>query len=269
MSGWETNSTSGTAPSKRALIGGNWKCNGKASEIAAMIDVLNASGKFPVESEVVIAVPSIHLLTARDSFRDDINVAAQDVGIHGMGAYTGELSAEMLTDSGISWTLAGHSERRAGFGYAGEPSEVVATKAKRALDQGMNVIICVGEKLEDRDADRTMEVLRSMLEPCFAALVEEDWARCVLAYEPVWAIGTGKVATPEQAEGTHAELRALVADKVSPEVASALRIIYGGSAKKANCGALIKCKNIDGFLVGGASLKPEFSDMIKCTPGNI
>lgn len=234
-----------------------------------MIDILNASGKFPVESEVVIAVPSIHLLTARDTFRDDINVASQDVGLNGMGAYTGELSAEMLFDSGISWTLAGHSERRGGFGYPGETNEVVAAKAKHAIDQGMNVIVCFGEKIEDREAGRTMEVLTSQLEPCFAALTKKDWARCVIAYEPVWAIGTGKVATPEQAEETHEQIRALVAERVSPEVAAALRIIYGGSAKKANCGALIECKNIDGFLVGGASLKPEFADMIKCTPGNI
>jgi triosephosphate isomerase len=198
-------------------------------------------------------------------FRDDVKIAAQDVGLFGNGAYTGEQSAEMLMDSGIKWTLTGHSERRTGFGYTGETSEVVAKKTKGAVDQGMNVIVCIGEQLSDREAGITMTVLASMLEPCVDAMTENDWNKSVIAYEPVWAIGTGKVATPEQAEETHAEIRAYIAEKVSIEVAKKIRIIYGGSVKGSNCSTLIKCDNIDGFLVGGASLKPEFVDIINCT----
>jgi len=114
-----------------------------------------------------------------------------------------------------------------------------------------------------------MDVLTGMLGPCVEAMQVADWNQCVVAYEPVWAIGTGKVATPEVAEATHKEIRTWLAENVSPQVAEKMRIIYGGSAKKENCGSLIVCPNIDGFLVGGASLKPEFADMIKCTPGNM
>ena len=180
-----------------------------------------------------------------------------------MGAFTGEVSAKLLKDAGINWTLTGHSERRVGFGIPGETSAVVGRKTAVALKNGMSVIACIGEQLADREAGTTMNVCSEQLAAIAAELNEADWKRVVIAYEPVWAIGTGKVATPEQAEETHGQIRAWIAANVSSAVAHAVRIIYGGSVKGSNCKALIACPNIDGFLVGGASLLPEFVDIIK------
>jgi len=180
----------------------------------------------------------------------------------GVGAYTGEISAKLLVDSGIFWTLAGHSERRQGFGFPGETNEVVGKKAKVALDNGMSVIVCIGEKLEDRENDRTMAVCSAQLLALKTELKPSDWTRVVIAYEPVWAIGTGRSATPTMAEETHSLIRDWISENVSPEVAQATRIIYGGSVKGVTAPDLIACPNIDGFLVGGASLLPEFIDII-------
>lgn len=250
----------------RALIGGNWKCNGTVAQVNEMIGVLNNCGTIPASSEVVIATPSIHLHTAKAKFRSDIATSSQDVGFNtGYGAFTGELSAEMLVDSGISWTLTGHSERRVGFGFPGETSSVVGLKTKNAIECGMSVIACIGESLEDREASRTMNTCSEQLEGIKQALSEGMWANVVIAYEPVWAIGTGKVATPEQAQETHAQIRDWLAGNVSNEVADCTRIIYGGSANAKNCNELYAQPDINGFLVGGASLKPEFVDIINCT----
>jgi len=182
----------------------------------------------------------------------------------GVGAYIGEVSVELFVDSGVRWTLTGHSERRVGFGFPGETSEVVGRKTAAAIKAGMSVIACIGEKLHERESGITMDVCAEQLSAIKAALKEEDWAKVVIAYEPVWAIGTGKVATPQQAEETHAQIREWIANNVSSQVAERVRIIYGGSAKANNCVSLISCPNIDGFLVGGASLLPEFVDIIKC-----
>ena len=217
------------------LQGGNWKCNGTLAEVKLWTDRLNKSGKFPLESEVVIAVPSIHLLTVKDSIRDDIAVSAQDVAITATpGAYTGEICAPLLVDAGIKWALTGHSERRVGFGYPGETSEVVATKTAVAVKAGLSVILCIGEQLAERENGTTMIVCSEQLAAVTKVLSEKDWAKVVIAYEPVWAIGTGKVATPEQAEDTHKSIREWVAANVSPLVAKQVRIIYGGSVKASN-----------------------------------
>ncbi len=181
----------------------------------------------------------------------------------GYGAFTGEISAQMLLDSGIQWTLTGHSERRIGFGIPGETSELVGRKTAVAVRAGMSVIACIGEQLADRENGSTLVVLQEQLAAIATSLAVEEWAKVVIAYEPVWAIGTGKVATPEQAEETHRQIREWIAANVSGEVAAAVRIIYGGSVKGSNCKTLIACPNIDGFLVGGASLLPEFVDIIK------
>ena len=252
-------------PTRRFLIGGNWKCNGSLSSLNEVVDVLNKCGSLPVVSEVVIAVPSIHIAAAQSRMRGDIAIAAQDVGAQGMGAYTGEVSATMLLDVGVLWTLAGHSERRIGFGIPGETSALVARKAQLALAAGMSVILCIGETLAERESGKTLAVCVDMLAPCVEALKETDWRKVVVAYEPVWAIGTGKVATPLQAEETHRDIRAWLAaqPKIGARIASSIRIIYGGSVKGSNCRELIACPNIDGFLVGGASLLPEFVDVIK------
>lgn len=198
--------------------------------------------------------------------RPEIAVSAEDVGFkRGYGAYTGEISAEMLADSGINWTLTGHSERRVGFGFAGETSAVVATKTKNAIDTGLSVILCIGEQLAERQSGKTMAVCAEQLEPVKAALKEGDWKKVVIAYEPVWAIGTGVTASPAQAQETHAEIRKWLAKHISTTVANETRIIYGGSATAANCNDLYAQADINGFLVGGASLKQEFVNIINCT----
>lgn len=169
----------------------------------------------------------------------------------------------MLLDAGVKWTLTGHSERRVGFGIPGETNELVGKKTLVAVKAGLTVILCVGEQLAERENGTTNAVVAAQLAAVAALLSLEDWKKVVIAYEPVWAIGTGKVATPAQAEETHAATRAWVASNVSPKVAADIRIIYGGSVKANNAKALIACPNIDGFLVGGASLLPEFVDIIK------
>lgn len=250
----------------KALIGGNWKCNGTIASIKQMAEVLNKAGSFSANSEVVIAAPSIHLQTLKSILRPDIAISAEDVSFkRGYGAFTGEISAEMLVDSGFKWTLTGHSERRVGFGIPGETSAVVATKTKNAIDTGLNVILCIGEQLSDRQNGKTMTVCAEQLEPVKAALKDGDWKKIVIAYEPVWAIGTGVTATPAQAQETHAEIRKWLAKNVSNVVADETRIIYGGSATAANCNDLYSQHDINGFLVGGASLKPEFINIINCT----
>lgn len=262
---WNTYLARGAPPKRRALIGGNWKCNGSQKKVADIVKVLNAGGSFPLESEVVIAIPNLYLNQCNDTLRPEIAAAAQDVGLNGNGAWTGETSAAMLADSGVKWTLTGHSERRVGFGGPGESSEVVGKKTAGALAAGLSVIVCIGESLQERESGRTMEVCAQQLAAVVACLKASDWSKVVIAYEPVWAIGTGKVATPAQAEETHADIRRWMAANVNADVAREVRIIYGGSVKAANCDALFKCPNIDGFLVGGASLLPEFVDIIKCT----
>lgn len=250
----------------KALIGGNWKCNGTLASVKEMASVLNGAGPFTSTSEVVIATPSLHLNLAKELFRPDIAVASQDVGFQrGYGAFTGELSADMLVDSQIKWTLTGHSERRVGFGYPGETSSVVGVKTKNAIDCGMSVMACIGEQLADREAGTTMDVCSEQLEGIKAALTEGDWKKVVIAYEPVWAIGTGVTATPSQAQETHAQIRQWLATNISQNVADETRIIYGGSANAKNCDELYSMEDINGFLVGGASLKAEFVNIINCT----
>lgn len=188
----------------------------------------------------------------------------QNIALHnGFGAYTGEISAEIFKDFGVCWTLVGHSERRVGFGSPGESNELVGRKVASGVKAGMYVIACIGEHLAERESGTTMLVCAQQLEAISSNISKADWKRVVIAYEPVWAIGTGKVATPEQAEETHLQIRQWIAQNVSADVAREVRIIYGGSVKASNARALISCPNIDGFLVGGASLLPEFVDIIK------
>ena len=173
------------------------------------------------------------------------------------GAFTGEVSPAMLKDYGVEWVILGHSERRNVFG---ETDGLIADKVAHALSEGLQVIACIGEKLEEREAGKTMDVVFDQM----TALKDKvsDWSRVVIAYEPVWAIGTGKVATPAQAQEVHSALRNWLKDKVSVSVSGSTRIIYGGSVTAGNCVELAKQTDIDGFLVGGASLKPEFINII-------
>jgi len=173
------------------------------------------------------------------------------------GAFTGEISAEQLKNQGVHWVIIGHSERRSLFG---ETDEIMSHKVAKAQERGLKSIICIGELLEERESGKTNDVLRTQLEAIKPAIT--DWDTVVIAYEPVWAIGTGKVASPKQAQETHCFIRNWVFDNVGAAVAGKLRIQYGGSVKGNNAADLIAQPDIDGFLVGSASIKPEFADII-------
>ncbi|VFQ99414.1 unnamed protein product [Cuscuta campestris] len=244
---------------RKFFVGGNWKCNGTSEEVKKIVSTLNA-GEVPPQDvvEVVVSPPFVFLPLAKSSLRPDFLVAAQNCWIKKGGAFTGEISAEMLVNLDIPWVILGHSERRL---ILGESNEFVGDKVAYALSQGLKVIACVGETLEQREAGTTMDVVAAQTK----AIADKvsDWSKVVIAYEPVWAIGTGKVATPAQAQEVHAELRKWLESNVSSEVASSTRIIYGGSVSGANCKELAAKPDVDGFLVGGASLKPEFIDIIK------
>ncbi|KAJ9175723.1 hypothetical protein P3X46_014251 [Hevea brasiliensis] len=244
---------------RKFFVGGNWKCNGTTEEVKKIVSTLN-EGQVPSPDvvEVVISPPFIYLPLVKSSLRPDFHVAAQNCWVKKGGAFTGEVSAEMLVNLGIPWVILGHSERRL---ILNESNEFVGDKVAYALSQGLKVIACVGETLEQHESGSTMEVVAAQTK----AIAErvKDWTNLVLAYEPVWAIGTGKVATPAQAQEVHSELRKWLKESTSPEVAATTRIIYGGSVNAANSKELAAQPDVDGFLVGGASLKPEFIEIIK------
>lgn len=257
---------------RKSFVGGNWKCNGTQASVAALVEIYNqaATEGLCQHIDVLVAPTALHIPGVLASVSSDVHVAAQNIwSSAGYGAYTGELTADMVKDFGLRWVITGHSERR--HKVATETSELVAQKTKAGLTAGLNVIACVGEQLEERESNSTMSVLQSQLQPLLDVipLDSEEWNRIVLAYEPVWAIGTGLTASPEQAEEVHANLRAWLATMGDAGVALAakLRIIYGGSVKPANAEQLIAQENIDGFLVGGCSLKPDILDICRaCQP---
>jgi triosephosphate isomerase len=259
------------APGRTPFVGGNWKSNGTPSDVETWMGHLNDMEDFPNSVQVLVSPPTLFLERVLQSIRSDVIVSAQNISLHtGFGAYTGEISGEMLQGAGISWTLVGHSERRAGFGLEGESSSLVAAKTVGALTSSVNVVLCVGESLEERNNGKTLEVVFGQLREVVAAIdaleenaVEDPWSHIVVAYEPVWAIGTGVTATAEQAQEVHRAIRQFFSEEVDSSVASSIRIIYGGSVKASNAEELISCEDIDGFLVGGASLKPEFADIIR------
>ncbi|KMZ74865.1 Triose-phosphate isomerase [Zostera marina] len=246
---------------RKFFVGGNWKCNGTTDQLKKIITTLN-EGDVPSQDivEVVLSPPYVFLGMVKDLLRPDFHVAAQNCWVKKGGAFTGEISAEMLANVDIPWVILGHSERRA---ILKESNEFVGDKVAYALSQGLKVIACIGETLEQRESGTTMEVVAAQTK----AIAERvtNWDNVVLAYEPVWAIGTGKVATPAQAQEVHCELREWLEANVNSEVAASTRIIYGGSVTASNCQELGGQKDVDGFLVGGASLKPEFIDIIKAS----
>ncbi|KAJ4402589.1 triosephosphate isomerase [Didymella pomorum] len=241
---------------RQFFIGGNFKMNGSIESIKKIVQNLN-DAKLDPNAEVVIAPPALYLLLTREHLRKGLEVAAQNVYDKPNGAFTGEISAEQLKDSGITWTILGHSERRT---ILQEDDAFIASKTKAALDGGISVILCCGESLEQREAGTTVDVVTKQLKA--VADKVKDWSKIVVAYEPIWAIGTGKVATTEQAQEVHAAIREWLKKEVSSEAAEKTRILYGGSVNEKNCGELAKQADIDGFLVGGASLKPAFVDII-------
>ncbi|XP_054795525.1 triosephosphate isomerase, cytosolic-like [Prosopis cineraria] len=244
---------------RKFFVGGSWKCNGTNEEVKKIVTTLNEA-QIPGEDvvEVVVSPPFVFLSLVKSLLRPDFHVAAQSCWVRKGGAFTGEISAEMLVYLGIPWVILGHSERRQ---LLNESNEFVGDKVAYALSQGVKVIACIGETLEQREAGSTVAVVAEQTTAIAAKI--SNWDNVVLACEPVWAIGTGKVATPAQAQEVHAELRKWIHRNVSAEVASSVRIIYGGSVNGANCKELAARPDVDGFLVGGASLKPEFIDIIK------
>jgi len=248
------------------LLGGNWKSNGTLATLRALIAEFYAAGPIPANAEVVIGAPFIHIPECLSSLRSDIEIAAQNCSLTGPGAYTGEICASQLKDMGVTWVILGHSERREGFGMAGEDSDLVARKTKIALAEGLKVMFCIGEKKEEREAGTTMDVCASQMKPLADILSKEDWANVSIAYEPVWAIGTGLTATPDMAQDTHASIRQWVSDNVGADVASAVRIQYGGSMNGANAAGLLSMSDIDGGLIGGSSLKMDFFSCINSVP---
>lgn len=236
--------------------------NGSVESIKKIVKFLN-NAKLDSNVEVVVAPPALYLLLAREHLRHGIEVAAQNVFDKPNGAFTGEISVEQLADSGISWTVLGHSERRV---ILQEDDAFIASKTKVAIDGGLGVIFCCGESLEQREREETISVVTSQLAAVKKELEgkEQHWEKIVIAYEPIWAIGTGKVATSQQAQEVHAAIRAWLKKEVSDEAAEKTRIIYGGSVNEKNCKELSLQSDIDGFLVGGASLKPAFVDIINC-----
>ena len=205
------------------------------------------------------------MLASESLNKTGVSVSAQNVYDKPDGAYTGEISVSQLKDSGIHWTILGHSERRT---ILNETDEVVASKTKVAVDGGVSVIWCCGESLDEREAGTTVAVVEKQLAALAAKVSAADWEKIVIAFEPIWAIGTGKVATTQQAQEVHEAIRGWLKANVSDKVAEETRILYGGSVNAKNCKELAKEKDIDGFLVGGASLKPECEFCI-CYPQNL
>lgn len=253
---------------KKFLVGGNWKLNGNLNllkEFSKNKNFIEAVESSSEAIEVLICPAYPFLGTAKEAFAGSlVSIGAQNCHSAASGAFTGEVSIPMLKDISIDWVILGHSERRSIFG---ETDEMIAEKVKVALSSGMRVILCIGESEAQREASETNQIVEAQLEKCLESLKSfngVDCERLIIAYEPVWAIGTGKVATPQQAQETHRHIRQYLSQKISPEHASAYRIIYGGSVGSSSAAELAKQDDIDGFLVGGASLKvDEFTKIIK------
>ena len=237
---------------KRFLIVGNWKMNGQSAVNADLLGALLRPSPDRDRVDMAVCVPSPYLAQAQQICQgSDLAWGAQDVSAHNPGAYTGEVSAAMLHDFKARYVLVGHSERRQ---HHGETSSVVAAKAQRALAKGITPIVCVGETLQEREAGHTEDVVKRQL----AAVIQQVGhcvSEMVVAYEPVWAIGTGRTASPEQAQAVHALLRAQL--NAATANAQSIHVLYGGSMNASNAASLLAQADIDGGLVGGASLKPD------------
>ncbi len=240
---------------RRVIIAGNWKMNKTISESIELVNGLKRE-LFGVESIDIVLIPPYTALSGISDMLTDSNIelGAQDLHWEEKGAFTGEVSPVMLKDVGVKYVVIGHSERRT---YFGETNETVNKKVKAALREGLLPIMCIGEHLEEREAGKAFDVIEDHLRGGLKGIAGEDALKIVIAYEPVWAIGTGKTATPEQAEEAHKYIRGLLAKIYDKTVAEGLRIQYGGSVKPENIKELINEPDIDGALVGGASLKVE------------
>lgn len=240
---------------RKPLIAGNWKMNLDAPAAAALgRDVVQATGRFH-NIEVVVIPPFPFLsLVAKTLEGSSIGLGAQDLSQQKAGAFTGDVAGEMLRDVGCDWVLVGHSERRE---IHAETDAMVAEKTNRALDVGLKPIVCVGERLAERDSGKTFDRIERQIMDGLGSLSRKQMEKIVIAYEPVWAIGTGRTATPAQAEEVHEFIRGLIARMFDDGLAAQIRILYGGSVKAENAATLMSEKDVDGALVGGASLSSD------------
>ncbi len=247
---------------RKPLIAGNWKLNKTIKEAIELVTLLKRKLTDLQGVDVVVCPPYTALSDVSELLiESDIRLGAQDLYWEEKGAFTGEVSASLIKDAGASYVIIGHSERRQFFH---ETNDTVNKKTKAALKNGLIPIVCVGESLAEREANKTFSIIENQLKGAFVNFSTEEIEKIVIAYEPVWAIGTGKVATPDQAEEVHAFIRKEMAKAFGQEVAAALRILYGGSVKSDNIANLMSQADIDGALVGGASLDANgFADIVK------
>lgn len=250
--------------SRRCFVAGNWKMNCRRQSGVELAKAV-AAGVSGEDCEVAVCPPALYVAEIAGAVAGtSVGVGGQNMSAEADGAFTGEVNASMLLDAGCKYVILGHSERRQMFG---ETSHSVAEKAIAALAAGLVPIVCVGETLEEREADKTEAVVEQQVRESLAGISPSDATTVVLAYEPVWAIGTGKTASPEQAEAVHAFIRKLLGEIFSASAADGIRIQYGGSVKPSNAAELLGQPNIDGALVGGASLKAEdFLQIVKAAP---
>ena len=239
---------------RKKIVAGNWKMNLNLQEGVALAKELNeALTAEKPNCDVIICTPFIHLASVAQAIDQNVlALGAENCADKDKGAYTGEVSAEMVKSTGAQYVIIGHSERR---GYYAETPEILKEKVLLALKNGLKVIFCIGESLEEREANKQNEVVKAELEGSVFNLSEEDFRKIIIAYEPIWAIGTGKTATSDQAEEIHAYIRSIIAEKYGKAVAEDTSILYGGSCKASNAPELFAKPDIDGGLIGGAALK--------------
>ena len=244
---------------RKKIIAGNWKMNKTPSEAVALIDELKPLVAND-EVDVVFCVPAIDIVPAVEATKDtNINIGAENLYFEESGAYTGEIAPNMLTDAGVKYVIIGHSERRE---YFAETDETVNKKVLKAIEHGITPIICCGETLEQREQGITIDWVRMQIKIAYQGVSADDAKNTVIAYEPIWAIGTGKTATSDQAEEVCAAIRECIAEVYDNATADAIRIQYGGSMNADNAAELLAKPNIDGGLVGGASLKADFGKIV-------
>ncbi len=245
---------------RKKIVAGNWKMNKTPKEALELIEILKPLVGGQDKVEVVFCPPAVDLVIAAEAVKGtNIKIGAQNMYCEESGAYTGEISPAMVKESGCEYVILGHSERR---GYFGETDELINLKVKKAFEHGLTPIICVGEKLSEREQGITIDLIRMQVKIALKDIDPENVKKTVIAYEPIWAIGTGKTATSVQAEEVCCAIRECVKEVFGQEVSDEIRIQYGGSVNAGNAAELFAMPNIDGGLVGGASLKADFAKIV-------
>ncbi len=245
---------------RKRVIAGNWKMNKTPSETRQFLESVK-DRICSAESDVYVFPPLISIPEAVSILKEtDVIVGAQNFYYEEKGAFTGEVSADMLIDSGVKAVIIGHSERRDIFG---EDDRLINLKLKRAVEKGLTPVLCCGESLEIRESGKTTEFIEGQIRKAFEGLSAEDAGKCIVAYEPIWAIGTGKTATSDQAEEICGSVRNTIKELYGETVSENMSVLYGGSMNAGNAAELVSCENIDGGLIGSASLKDEFADIVK------